>query len=40
MKTVRAFEKKKSRTARLEKKIARLESKLGKKNEVLAELME
>jgi transposase-like protein len=36
-----AFEKKKgSRTARLEKKIARLESKLGKKNEVLSELME
>ena len=37
----RAFEKKKdSRTARLEKKISRLESKLGKKNEVLSELME
>ncbi len=37
----RAFEKKKDgRTIRLEKKIARLESKLGKKNEVLSELME
>ena len=37
----RAFEKKKDgRTVRLEKKIARLESKLGKKNEVLSELME
>ena len=37
----RAFEKKKdSRAARLEKKIARLEHKLGKKNEVLSELME
>jgi transposase-like protein len=37
----RAFEKKKdSRTTRLEKKIARLESKLVKRNEVLSELME
>ena len=37
----RAFEKKKdSRTARLEKKIARLENKLRDKNDVLSELME
>ena len=37
----RDFEKKKnSHTARLGKRLARLESKLGKKSEVLSELME
>jgi transposase-like protein len=37
----RAFEKEKdTRTSKLEKKIARLQNKLSKKNEVLSELME